>query len=395
MSTITLATATGLFDVLDGSLCLALTGAPIATLELPEDAAPELGPAALLIAEGDADPVTFQGVLDFSRSYQGRTSVTWVGGAGALGGTTAATHYTAIAQQVSRADVVTAILAAAGEVLSDTATLPADTLPRWTRVAGESWRTALRRALDGTGYGWRVLEDGTTWVGAESWPAAELGGIELDQDLTARTLTAAYSEATLRPGTVLADGRRVLRVTFGADGRAVIELEADATGADALAALLAPRIPADPYARIWPGEVVVQNADGTIDVRLDPGAPVSDLPRLRFDAGVRGARYVLPKGSRVRVAFEGASPSGAYAFGAPTAPDAAKGVARLGDHGATGTLTITGAGALTIVYTSPAGSVSTGVITAAVSGSPVVFAGSFTATVETLLDRVSEEVFLT
>ena len=50
MSTITLATATGLFDVLDGSLCLALTGAPIATLELPEDAAPELGPAALLIA---------------------------------------------------------------------------------------------------------------------------------------------------------------------------------------------------------------------------------------------------------------------------------------------------------------------------------------------------------
>lgn len=395
MSTITLATATGLFDVLEGSLCLPLTGAPIATLELPEDAAPELGPAALLIAEGDADPVTFQGVLDFSRAYQGRTSVTWIGGTGALGGTTAATHYTAIAQQVQRADVVTAILAAAGEVLSDTATLPADTLPRWTRVAGESWATALRRALDGTGYGWRILDDGQVWVGAESWPAAELGGIELDQDLTARTLTAAYSEATLRPGTVLADGRRVLRVTFGADGRAVVELDADSTGADALAALLAPRIPADPYARIWPGSVVVQNADGTIDVRLDPGAPVEDLPRLRFDAGVRGARYVLPAGSRVRVAFEGASPSGAYAFGAPTAPDAAKGVARLGDHGNTGTLSITGAGALTIVYTSPAGSVSTGVITAAVSGSPVVFAGSFTATVETLLDRVSEEVFLT
>lgn len=394
--TITLQTAAGLFDVLDGSLCLALEGVPVATLELSADAAPELGPASLLIAEGDAAPVAFAGVLDFAHPYQGRVSVTWVGGGGALGGATLATHYTAISSQVARADVLSAILSAAGETLAPSSQLPADTLPRWTRVAGETWSKALRRALDGTGLAWRVLDSGEVWIGAESWPLADLGGVELDEDVTARSQVVACERATLRPGTALEDGRHVVRVTYQADGLALVDLDVDTTGAAALAALLAPHSTPDLYARVWPGSVVLQRADGTVDVRLDEGAPVVDLPRLRYDAGARGARYVLPAGSRVRVAFEGAHPSGAFAFGAPTAPGARKGVARLGDHGITGTLSLVGAGALTVTYTPPGGAGQTiGTITATAGATPVVFAGLVTIPLETLLDRVSEEVFLT
>lgn len=406
MALFTLSASGLLFDVLDGTLALGAEGAPIATLELPEDTAPELGPADLLVAHGDdEEPVRFVGTLVFARPNEGRCSATWVGGAGGLGGDAIAVHYTAVAQPVALATVVEALVAAAGELLDDGALSALDglELPRWTRVAGETWRKALARALEGTGRTWRILDSGRVWIGADTWPAGELGGQVLDEDTGARTLLLAFERATLRPGTSL-DGRPVVRVTFSSTGRADVELDDDATGAGgAFARLVVRRSKVDPYAQRYLAEVVTQHDDGTLDLRiLDEGAepwrtlPFEELTRVPFWTGVQGARYVLPQGAHVHVTFVTASPAGAVAHGRPTSTGANRGIARKNDRGRAGTLTLTGTPAgLAGAYLSPTGvTQNMGTITAVAGLVPVTFAGVLIAQLEHVIDTASEEVFL-
>lgn len=400
MSDWTLSAGGLLFEVLEGSLTLALEGPGIATLEIGEEAPPPAGPADLLFAQGDDEPQAFVGTITFVREYEGRTAVVWLGGAGGLGGGTIATHYATILREVERADVVRDIVAAAGEQLADPelGELAGLTLERWTRAAAETWAQALSRALAGTGLAWRVLDTGRVWVGAETWSAAELGGVELDEARADQVLHVGFDRATLRPGTQLADGRRVARVTFSSDGFVDVALERDDTSLAALAAVLAPRVPTDPYARRWRAEVVKQHDDQTIDVRpLDPGAPFGDLPRIPFDVGVQGARCVLPQDAWVWVAFDGAGPDGARASGRPTSVAADRGVARFGDHCKAGNITAVGSPAgIVVTYTAPRGAQSTGTFTGvdSVTSAPITFAGTFSADLEAEIDSASEEVFL-
>lgn len=406
MALFTLSAGGLLFDVLEGTLALG-PGAPIATLELPEDTAPDVGPADLLVAHGDEEePERFVGTLVFAHSYEGRCLVMWSGGAGGLASDALATHYTAVAQPVALATVVEAIVAGAGELLDDGAldALAGLELPRWTRVAGETWSKALARALEDTGRTWRILDSGRVWIGVDTWPAGELGGEVLDEDTDARTLLVAFDRATLRPGTNV-DGRRVVRVTFGSTGRADVELDDDTTGGGALARLVARHSKLDPYARRYLAEVVVQHEDdGTLDLRiLDEGAepwrklPFEDLTRVPFWTGVQGARCVLPERAQVHVAFVMASPAGAVAFGRPTATGADRGVARKSDGCKGGTITIAGGpGGLVVTYSGPFGAEATGTFTAvdSATSAPITFAGSMTINLEEIIDTASEEVFL-
>lgn len=342
MAVMTLSVAGVLFDALDGSIALAVDGAPVAMLELPEDTAPELGPAEVLLAQGDDAPVTFSGTLLYAEALEGRTVVCWVGGAGTLGGGLGtAIHYTAVTQAVTVADVVADVVAGAGEQLDAgaAAALAGVTRERWTRAAGETWAAALSRALEGTGRGWRILDTGKVWVGVDTWPEAQLDGRVMDADLEARLLLIAWDRATLRPGTSLG-GRHIVRVVFDADGRGEVEIDDDASGAAALARVLAPHQRTDPYAREWTGYVVTQHADGTLDLQVEDGAPWSDLLRVPFDVGVQGARYVLPGGAEVRIKFRRASPDGAIAFGRPHDGAASRGIARVRDVVNLGTLTL-------------------------------------------------------
>ena len=398
MAVFTLSTGGLLFDVLEGELTLALTGAPVATLELPEDTAPEAGPADILVAQGDDEPVRFVGTISRARAYEGRVTVVWVGGAGGLGGETLSTHYAAITRDIERADLVADIVASAGEQLDGEA-LATGTLPRWTRLAGETWAQALDRALEGTGATWRVLDTGRVWVGVDTWPElASLDGGELDEDKTARVLHVGYDRATVRPGTTY-QGRRIARVTYSSDGHAELALERDGASLRRLGRLLARHVPADPYAREWRAEVLEQHDDETLDLGALPeqeGIPFDELLRVPFDTGVQGARYVLPKSAHVSVVFIGARPDGAMARGRSTSAAADRGVARFNDHCKVGTLTLSGTPAGLIgVYTSPTGNAQNmGTITGAVGASPVVFAGILSATLEALIDTASEEVYL-
>lgn len=120
------------------------------------------------------------------------------------------------------AQIAKTTLAGQREALSATvtvATVPAlfATTQFWT-VRAEPVGLALSRIVDAAGLQWRVLPDGTVWVGAETWPVADIGS-------TAITLIEfgvmpeqgrewfGVDSPILLPGTTF-EGRRVSDVLY-------------------------------------------------------------------------------------------------------------------------------------------------------------------------------------
>lgn len=113
-------------------------------------------------------------------------------------------------RDVPASRVVADILAECGEPQSGA--VPAVQLEHWTRTAGPA-TLALKTIADAIGANWRALDDGTSWVGAESWPMVIAPHQIMDHDLVSRWIEADFSQPTLRPGATW-EGRRVHRVEY-------------------------------------------------------------------------------------------------------------------------------------------------------------------------------------
>lgn len=110
-------------------------------------------------------------------------------------------------------EAIAELLAELGERLSPTSSKASlgTVLPFWTRATGRGG-AALSEICDAIEATWRVLADGSVWVGTETWPAAPtLEHVELDRDDAAGTVLIAPETIGLWPGVVL-EGRRVARV---------------------------------------------------------------------------------------------------------------------------------------------------------------------------------------
>ena len=141
----------------------------------------------------------------------GRVSVRVVGGAGGLQTSVSPQGYVNATRRVVLADA----LAVGGEAISllSDATLDA-ALPHWSRKAG-TVAEAVRRAVEHAGEGvhWRVLLDGTVWVGSESWLPFELEGDPVDESPTNDRLVFPVEAAAILPG-VTFRGIRVASVRY-------------------------------------------------------------------------------------------------------------------------------------------------------------------------------------
>jgi hypothetical protein len=97
------------------------------------------------------------------------------------------------------------ILAACGEQLSttsDTAVL-ATVLRRWV-VMGGPGKEALARLLEPLNVSWRVLPDGSVWVGTEKWPAAPSTQFDLiERHYGEGRVVIGSEQPFLMPGTLL------------------------------------------------------------------------------------------------------------------------------------------------------------------------------------------------
>lgn len=210
-----LATANGV-PVIRAVLALPRVGAWHADLEIDsEDASPFGTQIALSIGDG---ALSFQGSARRGGAYGGRVLVRMVGGAGGLGKVLDSKAYRQIPARIPLSD----ILDGAGEKLSGTADSGAlgTELPFWSRPKGIAG-IALANLLAELSATWRVLADGTIWVGSETWPAATVSNVTVTHEAPDDGRIDFGSDLpSLLPGTTFRD-RKVSRAVHHLDAKRV------------------------------------------------------------------------------------------------------------------------------------------------------------------------------
>jgi hypothetical protein len=159
-------------DVLKAEIHLPARGAWWASVMLDTATAPS-GAVTLAAADG----ISLAASVVVAGVFCDVAHVQLVGGAGGLG-----TILTPSAYEVAQLrDPLAAALKAGGEVVSSTvaSSITGVQLGQWTLVG-----STVSRALDelcgaaaaalGQAVGWRVLGDGSVWLGSETWPSASL-----------------------------------------------------------------------------------------------------------------------------------------------------------------------------------------------------------------------------
>lgn len=201
-------------DVLEGRIHMPIRGAWWAEFKLDASTAPT-GAATITAALGG---ITLSGTVIRAGVFLGEVHIKLVGGANGLATIVGPLSY----QSGQLGDPLAAIISKAGETLSSTTTssIKSVSLPAWTMTA-----THAGQALDelcsaasqilGQSVSWRILPDGTVFVGVEAFPSATLPtGVDiLDQFPAGGRVVLSVPTPTLVPGVNLTDvGANVLGV---------------------------------------------------------------------------------------------------------------------------------------------------------------------------------------
>lgn len=248
-------------------------------------------------------------------------------------------HYNGTSVRVVLSD----LLAAAGEKLSATADagILAIGLDAFTVTADPiGTLVSLLLAAAAPGASWRMLADGTFWVGRETWPAAVVQRATyqiLEDNAETRSMLIAVDAPMMLAGKTF-EGRRVsyteATVGQGGDGVTMRIWFEDAAAADvsdvdrmrkafaALAQASVARLDKIDYSRHYPARVIAQSGR-TVDVQPDQVGGKDLLPDMA------GVQLWLPPGmsvdgvqsGRVKIGWLGGDPSKPYAaaFDAETA----------------------------------------------------------------------------
>lgn len=272
------------------------------------------------------DKYTMLGTVVRTGQWQNIEHVRIVGGAGGLSNIAKPQHYTAATVGVVLGD----LLRQAGETLSptsDAATLAAR-VKSWTTNAiptGTLIARLLETAAPATT--WRVLLDGTVWVGSETWP--DCGLIEdtdysvLSRDTVNLTATLGVETPRLLPGTTIG-GNKVARVQHllgSPTTRTIATFEGSKpAGVDRMRAAMAGFVknvnPVDYSAMCW--ATVIQQRGNTIDVQpIDAGK--ASMAGVKLYGGIPGWSLQLKRdtapGGHVLVGWGNNDPRQAFVIG--------------------------------------------------------------------------------
>jgi hypothetical protein len=156
----------------------------------------------------------------------GMTEARLVGGAGGLGDVARPKHY----HRPLVRHVLTDLLRDVGETLASDATqaVLSKSLEAWTTLAmptGAVLASLCRVA--GAAVNWRVLADGTVWMGTETWPDSPVEARTIETDGANAATMIGTDIPGLWPGTLLG-GRRVDHVRHDLDADRTIVLFAEA-----------------------------------------------------------------------------------------------------------------------------------------------------------------------
>jgi hypothetical protein len=245
------------------------------------------------------------------RSQGGRTSLRVVGGAGGLSHDLDVRNYGATTVKT----VVDDILRDAGETLSaeaDTAVLE-KRLDSWQRVKGQG-RDALSLLTTFLRIGatWRILRDGTVWIGVDAWPEVEPDGTVQDDDWGDGSILLAPDTPTMVPGVVVR-GQRVEEVLHHLD-QSGLRTELRSVGVrSAVERSLDPIRHETEYHKRYACKVVRQNGDKTVDVIVDDDRMRGrGVAKCRIRAGLPGCDITAKSGARCMVGWENGDPAFPY-----------------------------------------------------------------------------------
>lgn len=334
------ATAAG-HQVLDMRLDMPMQGAWSATVEDDSEASPVVGDLIDIIitpqAEG-AVKVLFLGTVVWGAPWQGRSRYEVVGGTGGLRNVLPARGY----KQLPLGAIVADIVVSAGETLADgvqsTLDALAGVLPYWLRVESTAAAslTRLCQRFQEFNLVWRVLDDGTVFVGAVSYAEDATRPFVTDPgDLGhSRVVTCAPDAATLRPDTTISS-RKVFRVvyTISTEGlRAELFYPADElrTDSEDMERMVRTWLPELPYAQQYAATITAVRPSARVEVRADTSS-VGELDGAEMLVGCPEMAVTPTAGQRARLCFSAARPDLPYMVGFEQDAGANKGVARVGD----------------------------------------------------------------
>jgi hypothetical protein len=192
--------------VSSGQIDLPLTGIWMADVKMGDQVAPDVGTYVTATLRDTAMPA----MVATSELVDGIVHMRLIGGKGGLGNTSRPKHYHAPLLRHVLAD----LLRDAGETLSPTssASVLSLSLEAWTTLRRPTGAT-LAALCAVAGANWRVLPDGTVWIGVETWPESTAQVRSLARDGAAASNTLGTDGPEVWPGTTL-NGRRVDGVIY-------------------------------------------------------------------------------------------------------------------------------------------------------------------------------------
>lgn len=253
-------------------------------------------------------------------------------------------------------------------------------IPRYVRAAGtlSEQLDQLVSALP-AGTCWRVLLDGTVWVGVDAWQAAPA----FDHTLSDTWAPASGMVPLLPEAVGVLPGQRytgpggnsgismdayvgdvAYRVEPDNATASIYRVDSRATGSDSqvsqmLRSVIREELRPTDFYRVFPGKVIQQRSDGSLDVMPDDDR-LPPLTSVAVRVPIPGAKLTVPAGSRCDVVFENGNPAmpvaGTFGPGSGTRPITFKGA-----QVDVGTLLVTSVamGVLSGSYTDPFGTVTT------------------------------------
>lgn len=276
-----------------------------------ESSEPPTGPFVI-----DVDGVEFRGTVvpDRTGAWGGKQKLRVIGGAGGLDTELQPRNYAGGLTRLKT--VVDDIMRDSGESLSpecDPAIL-ATRLPAWQRS-----RSSAKESLDvlcaKLGLTWRVLRDGTIWIGVDQWPEVEPTGDVMQEHHSDGVVRVAPDFATLVPGIVVR-GQKIKQVIHVIDENSKESLRSECharSSQDLISKILEKQNKKNEYSFQYGCKVTRQNADGTVDVLVDDERMKGrGVGKCRIRVGIPGSYVKVPAGARCLVGWEGADPSLPY-----------------------------------------------------------------------------------
>lgn len=267
------------------------------------------GAATITIGDG---ALVLSGTIQPQRSgaFVDRVRVRIVGGAGGLAKTLSPKFYgPGKSGGVAASLPIGELVAAAGEKLSttaDAATL-ARQLTQWPRL-GVAAHQALSTIVDVLGATWRTLDDGSIWIGSDTWPASTIDYALIDECFDDRHVEIATDDPTLRPGVSL-DGRNLSYVIYSFEpDRTRVEAWIDLSDGDRFRSGIAGFVRTlvgrqiDPLAK-YGATVVAQHDDLTLDLKPD-SLKIPGLVGVPIRSTFPGVAAKVAAGSRCDFSFE-------------------------------------------------------------------------------------------